>query len=279
MKKLVFLLATLLSVQALSAETLPPVPKTDPNPAGALVRGAKRPVAETPMPGVGVMPGDRAQTKSNVLRVGADRTEIAYISSQFPNRIATPFANPRAIDTNEAEVKPEGQSLYVIAKDPSKAVALFITGDKPTDPVVSLTLVPKALPPQTIVLQLDGVNTEAAVKEEMPAPAAYLERVRYVMRQIALGKTPAGFVEGALPQASAAIGELVVYLQSRYSGSSFDLYRYKVANSVDRSVELDESAFYSDGVRAVAFFPTSVLSNKGDTTFVYVIADKTATGN
>jgi conjugal transfer pilus assembly protein TraK len=40
---------------------------------------------------------------------------------------------------------------------------------------------------------------------------------------------------------------------------------------------MDEQAFASDGVRAVAIFPNAIL-DKGQSTSVFVMADKAATG-
>jgi conjugal transfer pilus assembly protein TraK len=249
-------------------------------PAIAAKPPTKKPVAEQPMPGLGVMPGDKQALRANTVRVGGDRTEIIYVSASFPNRISTPFAAPRAIDKSNADITQEGQSLYVTLNDPAKAVALYITGDKPNDPVVSITLVPKDLPPQTVVLQLDASIPVggSATRDEAPIDSAYEEQIRYVMRQAALGKAPEGFAEGTLPNSVARIGALIAVPIARYSGPHSDLYRYRVENAADAQVELDEGAFYSDNVRAVAFFPTAVL-RKGESTFVFVLADKSATGN
>ena len=152
-------------------------------------------------------------------------------------------------------------------------------GPKLNDPVVSLTLVPKNLPSQTIILQLDEPLAAVGAKpeEEAPSDNVYTDRIRYVMRQIALGKTPEGFAEGGLPRAVARMDQLMVIPEVRYSGSSYDVYRYRVENVSDVTVEMDEQAFASDGVRAVAIFPNAIL-DKGQSTSVFVMADKAAMG-
>src|SRR5207249_1261776 len=133
----------------------------------------------------------------------------------------------------------------------------------------------------TIVLQLDAPQAApraGEVGEAAPDNNVYTERIRFLMRQIALGKAPEGFVEGALPRAAARIGGLVAMPQTRYSGPTYDIYKYAVENASNEEIEMSEDAFYSDGVRSVAFFPTAVL-RKGESTLVFVIADKSATGN
>lgn len=272
------------------AQTLPPPPGAAAKPVAAAAKApAAKPsvddklvkrVAEQPLPGLGVMPGEKQLSRANVIRVQSDRNEIAYVSASMANRISTPFDSPRVIDTQDVEYQTVGQSIYLLPKDAEKPVALYITGSNPNDPVVSLTLVPKAIPQQTIVLQLDAPLAKGAASPDIePAPVTdvYSERIRYLLRQVALNKVPEGFAEGALPTSAAVFPGVSVHPVSRYSGPAYDIYRYRIRGTGDQ-VELSEEAFYSEGVRAVAFFPTAVL-RKGEETTIFVIADKRATEN
>ena len=238
----------------------------------------KRPAAQV-LPGVGLLPGEQQLLRPQVVSSRAGRTETVYLSSTMPNRIATPFDAPRLIDAKDVEYEVVGQSIYLLPTNPDKVIGVYITGSNPTDEVVSLTIVPKLIPQQTVTVQLDGAGARGAAGDE-PAPAVddpYSERIRYVMRQVAMNKVPEGFAEGALPKAVAALPGATLSPISRYSGSAFDVYRYQLTGTSEQPVELSEEAFYTDGVRAVAFFPTAVLQ-KGERTTVFVIADKTATG-
>ncbi|MBK4737837.1 TraK domain-containing protein [Noviherbaspirillum pedocola] len=281
MKRLLVALSVL-SAFAAHADDLPPAPGVPPvgTPVAMHAKApvAKRSILEQKLPGLGLMPGDKQATKANVVRVSSDRNEIIYVSAQFPNRIATPYADPKVVDDETAVVKAVGQSIYVTPKS-ENPITLFVSGSSPNDPVVSLTLVPKNLPSQTIVLQLDEPLAAVGAKPEEEAPSGnvYTDRIRYVMRQIALGKVPEGFAEGALPKAVARMDQLMVVPQARYSGSSYDVYRYRVENVSDATIEMDEQAFATEGVRAVAIFPNAILE-KGQSTEVFVMADKAATG-
>ena len=246
-------------------------PKTMPVKESVEPVPAKKKAKEQALPGIGTMPGDPRYMKTNVVPVRSDRTEVIYISNQYANRISTPFNTPRAVDTKDAEVTPEGQSLYVLPKS-DKPVALFVTGGNPGDPVVSLTLVPKAIPPQTIVLQMDTPSTP---KDEEALPESYTGQIRYIMRSVALGRAPEGYSEGALPKAVARMGDLVVVPETRYSGSHYDIYRYRVESVAGEDIELQEASFYQDGVRAVGIFP-NLRIKKGEVTSVFVVADKSA---
>lgn len=262
------------SAAEISGVKLPPVPTAEKR---------TKPVEAQPLPGLGVMPGTSEELRTNVVRVSSDRNEIIYVSSTLPNRIATPFAEPKSIDQqkNDADISPVGQSLYVTMKPTGKPVALFVTGSNPNDPVISLTLVPKDMPPQTVVLQMDKPQAEPGNKsdaEHAPDSNVYTDNIRYVMREAALGKTPEGFSEGPLPAAAANIGNVIAYPKVRYSGPEYDIYRYTLQGTTQTDVDLDEGTFYSEGVRAVSFFPTATLS-RGKTTDVYIVSDKSATGD
>ncbi|MBG6083010.1 TraK domain-containing protein [Rubrivivax gelatinosus] len=239
----------------------------------------KRPPAQL-LPGVGLMPGPQELLRPQVVNARAGKTDTVYVSSSMPNRIATPFDAPRLVhDKKEVEYEVVGQSIYVIPINSDKPVGIYVTGSNPNDEVVSLTLVPKQIVQQTVTIQLDGGGAQGMHGDE-GAPAAndpYSERIRYVLRQVAMNKVPDGFAEGALPKAVAALPGAILAPISRYSGSAFDIYRYQLTGTSAEPIELSEEAFYEDGVRAVSFFPTAVLQ-RGERTTVFVIADKTATG-
>jgi conjugal transfer pilus assembly protein TraK len=244
----------------------------DPSPQKSIA--PKKRVQEQALPGVGVMPGDPRMMRANVVRVGTDHTEVIYASNQFHNRISTPFQNPVAVDQNEAEVIPKGQSLYVLPKT-DKPVVLYISDDKPNSPVVSVMLVPRNIPPQTVILQMDTPGARAVGDAEEATSDSYTGKIRYLMRSVALGRAPDGYAEGALPKSVVKMGALLVAPERRYSGAYMDIYRYRVENTGETEIELSEASFYQDGVRAVAIFPVLKLA-KAQSTTVFVIADKSA---
>jgi len=271
---LVSLQATVAVADGTANFNLPPVPT-----AQKRIKG----VEAQPLPGLGLMPGNKEDARTQVVRVGSDRNEIVYVSSVLPNRISTPFSEPRAVDQqkDDVDISPVGQSLYVTMKPTGKSVALYVTGSNPNDPVISLTLVPKEMPPQTIVLQLDKAQADTGSKSEAehaPDSNVYTDNIRYILREAALGKTPEGFSEGPLPSAAANIGNVIAYPKVRYSGPTYDIYRYTILGTTPNDVDLDEGTFYSEGVRAVSFFPTATLRN-GKTTEVFIVSDKSATGD
>lgn len=236
-----------------------------------------------PLPGLGVVPGTKPEQKNNVLRVNSDKTEIVRVSGSLTNRISTPFAAPKAIFLNgNVTIHPEGQSLYVSTGDSLEPVSLFVTGSGENDPVISLTLVPTYdLPPQIIVLQLDDNEysqlsaKNTLTRQDDARSPIYTERIVGVLRQIALDQTPAGFAKGDLPSAALNLGPIVAIPVSRYSGQSFDVYRYRLEALVNYQIELEEASFWQEGVRAVSFFPSAIVGANRSTE-VFVVSDKSA---
>lgn len=235
------------------------------------------------LPGLGVLPGNaKSELQDNVIRVTSNKTEVIDISATLTNRIATPFPAPKAILLDGgATVQAEGQSLYIALDGSPNPVALYVTGSEPNDPVVSLTLMPHSLPPQTIVLQLDGLDktiggSSTDVQGASPNSPIYTERLVGIMRSVALGQTPEGFVKGLLPTAAADFGSFVAVPLARFSSSDYDVYRYRLVTNSVNTIELDEASFATKGVRAVAFFPSALIA-KNVPTEVLVIADKKAT--
>ncbi len=282
------------SEERVDACATPPDVPTKPNPACKVTQrvpakaGKQRskpevgkPVPGKPeqamLPGLGLLPGEKRPMMANVVRVSSHYNEVLYVSSGFPNRISTPFAAPKLIDNSEVEWQVQGQSLYLSPKSAEKPVGIFVTGSGVNDPVVSLTLIPRNIPAQTLILQLDE-DTAAAVSippGESAEASGYTDRLRGILRSVVMGKTPAGFSEGLLPVAVGRRDALLVMPEKRYSGQHLDVFKYRVENVGQEEIELAEPSFYRDGVRAVSIYPVIKL-RKGMSTSVYVLSDKAA---
>jgi conjugal transfer pilus assembly protein TraK len=229
----------------------------------------KPPALAVPLPGVGIFPG--AVPMNNTIRVRENSSETASISFRYINRIATPFAKPKLLESAGWEISKNGSSVFVKPTTPEPTV-LYITGDSPNDPTISIVLVPQEIPPQTLTLQLDkGYGNGGTDKDagDVNKAASYSERIQIVMKSIALGKTVSGYSESPLPKSVARSDNLIFTPDKRYSGKSDDIYVYWIENATNAPLEMDESMFYEDGIRAIAFFPETLLQpGKGTRLFV-----------
>lgn len=228
------------------------------------------------LPGVGTLPGEASDLRIKSVQVGTDRNELVYISQGQLNKISTPFEAPQIIDSTGATLKAVGQDLF-IQPSSDKPLTVYITNGGQGQSI-GLTLVPRAnLPAQSIALQLDAPAGSPAVKAEVEEIVAsdYVSRITALVRSLALDRTPAGFTRSRLPTAVVTGRELVIEPQHKYAGSSYDLYSYRVKSVSQSPLEMREEAFYSEVVRAVAFYPSALLQ-AGEETFVFVIADRPA---
>lgn len=230
----------------------------------------------TSLPGVGKLTGSPAVFNASVVRVSAERNEVVYLSNAYPNRISTPFRHPMLVGAPPDgyavdDIKIVGSSMYFPGV--GKPLAVFITGNDPGDQVVSLTLMPKDIPAQTVQLMLDGSEIPSVDRKSDAAPNSYTDALVAKFRTVAAGKVPQGFSSAKMPPTIAKTGALIIIPEERFSGQKLDIYRYRIENAGKGVVELAEAAFYENGVRGVAIYPNLKLE-AGEFTYVFVAADK-----
>lgn len=217
-----------------------------------------------------------AARAQNVVHLGSGANEVIYVSSVMPNRISTPFANPVVVDNGDEDFSHRviGQDVY-FTWTKNAPLGIFIhDATRPTGTVASLTLVPQEIPGQNIVLMFDQPAPTVARGEEegRGVPNDYLDELRLAMRSLAMHAAPSGYTEGPLNVGAVRVGALTVIPERQYLGARMVLYRYRVENSGKSVAELSETAFYDQGVRAVAFWPL-VRLEPGANTYVLIAAD------
>ena len=86
--------------------------------------------------------------------------EIVPIAVVHLNRVVTPFNDPDVTTVSSAEILTRDNVVYVSTAE-SAPVTLFITEKESETQALSLTLVPKRIPPQEVFLNLAGINGQA----------------------------------------------------------------------------------------------------------------------
>lgn len=233
---------------------------------------------EVTLPGLGKVSGDPRLMKAVVVPVNGDGTEVVQVSSQFQNRISTPFETPKIIDSSDTEFKISGSNIF-LSTPSDNPVVVYITGSERNDPVISLTIVPKPIPAQTIILQLDpSIAVQSSPKgHHEHKPETYEQHLAGLLKTLASGDTPEGFTTGNISNIVGRKGVLIINPVARYSNAYLDIFVYQAQNAGASTINLSETSFYQKGVRAVGMYPLSTL-RKADKTYVYVISDKTALG-
>lgn len=255
-----------------------PVPKPEAQTSSAALSLPLPKARAQTLPGLGNMPGEAADTRVKSVRVGSDRNELVYISLNQLNKVSTPYDSPQIIDATGAILKAVGQDLFLKPANDTPFTVYITNGG--VGQSTGITLVPRAnLPAQTIVLELDNPSpsgTAVSPESEEVVAGDYVSRINAIVKSLSLGKVPSGFTKGRLPSAVVTGKELVIQPQHKYSGSTYDVFAYKVRSISTTPLEMKEDAFYTETVRAVAFYP-SVMLQTGEETTVFIIADRPGT--
>lgn len=226
-------------------------------------------------------------TGSTDLKVRPGVNQIITISTDQPNRIITPFNNPQILSSalqggkgkECGEVCVKGNVVYVSTKK-DYPLGLFITEKGNEQTAISLTLVPRRIPPREVNLVLNDSNSvtlsgsEEANVWETSQP--FVNTLKKTLLAIALGEVPSGYHLQKIPSKY----NLPVCNQS---GLKFDFSKGqlmagvnlnytigKVTNVSNQPIELIEASCGGYDVAAVAAYPYNLLK-PNQSTEIYVV--------
>ncbi|MFC1336963.1 MAG: conjugal transfer protein TraK [gamma proteobacterium symbiont of Clathrolucina costata] len=277
MRKLVGLLLTLTVCSTAVAESpvplipIVPVAKAKANlpepPQKKTVVAAKEQSAE-------MLPATIQDKSQIVMQPGVN--EIIQVAVNHLNRIVTPYAEPKITTSSPVTTEIRDNVIY-IGTTLESPVTLFITEKGSEERALSLTLIPRKIPPREIFLQLkqDGSlvrYTKEAEKWETSQP--YIVTIEELFRTLALGELPAGYSFEESPKSELPA--------CRQAGLNFDFQSGQTVighhmivhvgvaeNASPHPVEFLEPSCGDWDIAAVSAFPRNVL-NPGDRTEIYV---------
>lgn len=213
-------------------------------------------------------------------------TEVLPIAKNHLNRIVTPYSTPRVRTTSNAKVKVEGHVVYVASRSEAP-ITLYIMPSDSEAQALSLALVPRAVPPKEITLELADpkgqgrarrIDAGAAHAWEESQP--YVQTIQQLLSGLARGKVPSGYgidsITAAMwqPDCSRPEGADLQYdfagVGQRVSGGSLIAYVGRVTNVDDEVIELDERWCRTEGVVATAFWPR-IIVKPGEQSEVFVV--------
>jgi len=198
-------------------------------------------------------------------------TNIFPVSLGHVNRIATPFhkAGVRTEASSGVEVS---QNVIYVTPTSDTPISLLVTEDGDETTVLSITLVPRLIPPVVLTLQLpaDPGGTAPAPGDNLMAAnfersEPYVDVLRDLLRGLAVNTIPTGYdLEQNADLADAprcqdspvpvdfARGQKIV-------GSGIEVDIGVVKNTAATPLEFNESWCNQAGVMAVAINPTPVI--------------------
>lgn len=206
--------------------------------------------------------------------------ELVPVAVSHLNRIVTPFGEPSVNTTSNATITIEENVVYV-ATSTEVPVTLFITQEGSQARALSLTLVPRKIPPRELFIELEGgaqvaglIGNPKAERWETSQP--YVDTLRTIMRSLALGDIPQGYTfhdtQAGTPMPSCQQPGM----NFRFAGGQTMVgHRLTVnigvaTNVSGQPLEFLEQSCGNWDVAAVAAWPNNVLA-PGEGTEVYVI--------
>lgn len=222
---------------------------------------------------------------------------IIPIAIGHPNRIVTPFSSPDITSTTLSSGSQGGEkdkcgevcikdNVIYIATNKENPVTMFITEKGSEAQALSLTMVPRRIPPREVFVKLDssfagsmgGFRAASNSKAEAwETSQPYIETIRTLFRKLALNEIPQGFTMTATPRELAAkaprcsiTGLSVDFTSGQYmAGHNLNVYVGVARNDSQDLVEFRESQCASWNTAAITSWPLKVLE-PGQRTEVYV---------
>lgn len=254
--------------------------------------------SESPVPVIPVVPADKAKAnlpehpnknKKNAPAAGNATSfqrshipmapgvnEIIQVSVNHLNRIVTPYEEPKITTSSPSTTEIRDNVIYIGTTQESP-LTLFITEKGSEDQALSLTLIPRKIPPREIFLQLkDGVSplryTKRAEKWEKSQP--YVITVENLFRTLALGQLPPGYSfekspKGELPACRQTGLQFDFQQGQTVSGHNLIVHVGVAKNTSPKVIEFIEDTCGDWDVAAVAAFPRNVI-HPGERTEIYV---------
>lgn len=273
-------LAAAIAEEDISAELsqLPVLPVSAVKAADAAARKAAPPVAEPATAAASMLP---EETKRELI-VTPGMNEIVTVAVGHTNRILMPFDTPRIRTTSDAGLEVEGRAIYLTTNEEGRPVTMFVSDATNPELTLSLTFVGKRIPPVQVEMKLDSASQSAVYRPSKKAQAweesqPYVNTIREVLRDVAIGKTPQGYSLSEAPSYTQ------LYDGCRQSGLLFSFeegqvlegHRLRVnigvvENKSRQPIELREPSCAGTDVRAVAAYPNPLLQ-PGEKSEIYVV--------
>jgi conjugal transfer pilus assembly protein TraK len=196
-----------------------------------------------------------------------------------------PFSSPKIRTTSSASFEVEGSSIYLSSNAEGQPITAFITEKGSPDLALSMTFVPKRIPPVDLKIKIDAESGGAISRPSKKAKAweesqPYIQSIRDLLREVANGKTPQGYTLSKTPDLSDFYGCSQPGLAFKFAGGqSVDGHHLKanigvVQNLSSEVVEFRETSCAGPDVKAVATWPQPMLQ-PGQRSEVYVVRSVT----
>lgn len=207
--------------------------------------------------------------------------EIVQVAVNHLNRIVTPYPNPDVRTTSAITQEIHDNVVYIGTSEESP-VTLYITEEGAEQQAISLTLIPRKVPPREITLTMAGslednslMAFQTKVAQKWETSNSYVQGIYKSMATLAVGEVPSGYKLTNKP-----VGRLP---DCRQAGLSFDftsdpqsalghhlIYHIGIMTNISpRPIEFKEELCGDWDIAGAGSFPLLVL-NPGQSSEVFV---------
>lgn len=239
---------------------------------------------EAKAPGKGdIVAGTEANGRgtSRYISVKPGINEIIPVALGHANRITFPFDEPKIRTTSSASFDVEENILHLSSNIADRPITAFVTDASDPQNAMSLTFVPRRIPPVDLIMQFEDDGAGRMYRSTVKAEAweltnDYIETLRNVLREVAIGSIPDGFTLNQRPDLSSFAGCMQSGLAFDWSssqnveGHSLTVTVGLVQNVSSEVIEFRESSCAAIDVRAVSTHPNPILM-PGATSEVYIV--------
>lgn len=221
------------------------------------------------------------QTFSSQISLAPGKNTIIPISKIHANRFLTPFKRPYIQTTSEnVEYVIDGSAIYVASGSDSLCTLFIVEFNDRDGDSMSLTLVPKAIPPREITLSFavrDGFGSHRSfykAEEYEKKQSDFVGLIKNLVKETAKGNIPDGYSLSKMNPSDdiglrCEIEGLILYPGQKMVGANFSSYIFIAENITNEKLLIDEKKCYSDNVLAVSGLHRILMP--GDATELYFV--------
>jgi len=207
--------------------------------------------------------------------------EIISISRGHINKIITPFERPVVKTASDEGIEASGSALFVTSTGEAPITMFVSERGEEDERALSLTLLPRAIPPREIALKLvplDGTIAGSSGKaKKWERQQEYLSYVKKTMKALALGEQPRGYamrpVKKGDPIIVCAQKGLEIETKQALEGNDAVIMVGKMSNVAANGLEFYEPGCNQEGLLAIASWP-NVYLEPGESAEVYAVFQK-----
>lgn len=219
--------------------------------------------------------GRSATYENHRITVAPGVNHLVPVASGHLNRIVTPFASAKVRTTADNATTEVSGGIVYVAPSSQAPISMYITEADDESTAISLTLVPRALPPRELAVAISGgvERPRAAAAEKWEREHPYEETLKTLLREVALGNVPQGYAisDDVSFEPFCYQQGLEFSFQQGLAGHSLNVAVGLITNVSDRMVEFrEDSCMREQRVAAVAAFPVVMLA-PGAQTEVYAV--------